>query len=428
MKAQIISIGNELLIGDTINTNASWMGQFLNELGIEVQRVHTISDEKEVIKSTISQCLKESDLVITTGGLGPTHDDITKTTIAEMFDAKLVKDQSVEDYIRELFKSRNIPFSESNSWQAMVPENCEVLFNKAGTAPGMWFHEEDCYLAVLPGVPYEMKYLMKKRVASKLREVSSSIGYIHTEYLKVAGIGESTLSDEVLGDLSGFLNDHVSLAFLPSFGQVTLRITGKGDSKEEATKRSEKLIKFIREKVGPFIYGDTKEVTLGEALGSVLREKGLTLATAESCTGGLISNLITDIPGSSDYMLGGVVSYANEVKVNELGVSLMDLENVGAVSKEVALQMAKGVALRLGSDVGISTTGIAGPGGGTEEKPVGTVWIGIYTPEQHFAVKAFFTKDRIANKERSAVVALEIARRTLSGIEELPYSLKKQTA
>jgi nicotinamide-nucleotide amidase len=292
----------------------------------------------------------------------------------------------------------------------------------------MWFHEEDCYLAVLPGVPYEMKYLMKKGVASKLREVYQNIGYIHTEYLKVAGVGESTLSDHVLGDLSSFLNDHVSLAFLPSFGQVTLRITGKGETKEEAVQRSENLIGFIKEKAGAFIYGETKDITLSESVGKLLREKELTLATAESCTGGLIANMITDIAGSSDYMLGGIVSYANEVKVSELGVTKSDLDTVGAVSKEVALQMAKGVAEKLGSDIGISTTGIAGPGGGTEEKPVGTVWIGFYGAGQHFAVKAFFTKDRIANKQRSAVVALEIARRTLLGMDELPYSLKKQTA
>lgn len=428
MKAQLISIGNELLIGDTVNTNASWMGQFLNELGVEVTRVHTISDDGDLIKEAVQLSMSESDLVITTGGLGPTHDDITKTCIAELFDAKLIKDESVEEYIRDLFKSRNIPFSESNTWQAMVPENCEVLFNKAGTAPGMWFHEDDCYLAVLPGVPYEMKYLMKRRVASKLREVWKSVGYIHTEYLKIAGIGESTLSDQVLGDLSSFLNDHVSLAFLPSFGQVTLRITGKGETKGEAIRRSEKLIAFIKEKAGPFIYGFSKEITLSEAVGELLKFQNLTIATAESCTGGLIASRITDIAGSSEYMLGGIVSYDNSVKVNQLGVKQEDLDSVGAVSKEVALQMAKGASERLGSDIAISTTGIAGPGGGSEEKPVGTVWIGVTGLGQHFAVKAFFTKDRIVNRGRTSVVALEIIRRLLSGMEELPYALKKEHA
>ncbi|MBO6795469.1 MAG: competence/damage-inducible protein A [Balneolaceae bacterium] len=428
MIAQIISIGNELLIGDTVNTNASWMGQFLNDLGIDVQRVHTISDDKHVIADTIKQSMAESDLVITTGGLGPTHDDITKTTIAELFGVEMRQDEAVLSYIKELFASRNIPFSESNAWQAMVPENCEVLFNKAGTAPGMWFHEQDCFLAVLPGVPYEMKYLMKRRVAEKLREQTKAIGFIHTEYLKTAGIGESTLSDHVLGDLSDFLNDHVSMAFLPSFGQVTLRITGKGDSKEEAISNSAKLIELIREKAGKYIYGDDKDHTLSERVGAILSEQNKTIATAESCTGGLIASTITDVAGSSVYMLGGVVSYANEVKVNELGVDPKHIKTVGAVSKEVALQMAKGVAEKLGADIGISTTGIAGPGGGTAEKPVGTVWIGFYSNEQHFAVKALLTKDRLVNKQRTTVMALELIRRILSGIEELPYALTKETA
>ena len=428
MKAQLISIGNELLIGDTVNTNASWMGQFLNDFGIEVTRVHTISDEHDLIKSTVQQSMEESDLVITTGGLGPTHDDITKTTIAELFDVELVQNQEVLNYIKELFKSRNIPFSESNSWQAMVPSNCEVLFNKAGTAPGMWFHENDCYLAVLPGVPYEMKYLMQRRVSSKLREQSNGIGYIHTEYLKTAGIGESTLADYVLGDLSEYLNSHVSMAFLPSFGQVTLRITGKGSTKEEAEERTTKLIKYIHQKAGMYIYGDHKNHSLSERVGKILIEQQKTIATAESCTGGLIANTITDIPGSSEYALGGIVSYSNSVKENQLGVSKSDLIEFGAVSKPVALQMAKGVAISTDSDIGISTTGVAGPGGGSEEKPVGTVWIGFYSKEQHFAVKALFTKDRLVNKQRTTIVALEIVRRMLLDIDELPYSLTKEFA
>ncbi len=428
MKAQLISIGNELLIGDTVNTNASWMGQFLNDLGIEVTRVHTISDEQELIASTVSESMKESDLVITTGGLGPTHDDITKTAIAELFGVNLIQNDAVLNYIKELFASRNIPFSESNTWQAMVPENCEVLFNKAGTAPGMWFHEHDCFLAVLPGVPYEMKYLMKKGVAEKLRQESSSIGYIHTQYLKTAGIGESTLSDYILGDLTSYLNSHVSMAYLPSFGSVTLRITGKGATKEEAIQHTESLIRHIKLRAGDFIYAEEKETTLSEQVGKLLIEKDLRIGTAESCTGGLIASTITDIPGSSSYMQGGIVAYENEVKIVELGVSQHDLDEFGAVSKPIALQMAHGVAKALGTEIGISTTGVAGPGGGSEEKPVGTVWIGYFSPEQHFAVKALFTKDRLVNKQRSTIVALEIVRRVLSGIDELPYGLKKEFA
>ncbi len=428
MKAQLISIGNELLIGDTINTNAAWMGQFLNDFGIEVSRVHTISDEHDLIKSTVQKSMEESDLVITTGGLGPTHDDITKTTIADLFDAKMVQDERVLDYVKELFKSRNIPFSESNSWQAMVPENCEVLFNKAGTAPGMWFHENDCFLAVLPGVPFEMKYLMKRRVSSKLREQTNGIGFIHTEYLKTAGIGESTLSDYILGDASSYLNEKVSLAFLPSFGQVTLRITGRGSTKEEAIEKSKALVGYINEKAANYIYGHHKDHSLSDRVGQLLIDQKKFIATAESCTGGLIANTLTDIPGSSGYVMGGIISYSNSVKKDQLGVLEYDLNTYGAVSKQVALQMAKGVAEATGADIGISTTGVAGPGGGSDEKPVGTVWIGFYSKEQHFAVKALFTKDRLVNKQRTTIVALEITRRILSNIEELPYSLTKDFA
>ena len=428
MKAQLISIGNELLIGDTINTNASWMGQFLNDLGIEVTQIHTISDNHDLIISTIQGCMHESNIVFTTGGLGPTHDDITKATVAELFKAELVENEEVLQHIKALFKSRKIPFSTSNSWQAMVPENCEILFNKAGTAPGMWFYENECYLVVLPGVPNEMKYLMEYQVLPKIKEKMNIENQIHTQYLKIAGIGESTLSDHVLADVSDYLNDQVSLAFLPSYGRVTLRITGQGKTKNEAIEQSKPLINYIHEKAKIYIYGDQKDHTLSERVGKLLIQNEKTIATAESCTGGLIANTITDIPGSSAYILGGIVSYSNSMKVKQLGVLDEDLIKFGAVSKNVALQMARGVAETTGADIGISTTGIAGPSGGSNAKPVGTVWIGYYSKKQHFAVKTLFTKHRLVNKQRTMIVALEIIRRCLSGIEELPYLLTKDYA
>ncbi len=426
MKVQIISIGNELLIGDTINTNASWLGEFLTGLGFTVTQVHTISDELDLIKKTIKVAMEESEVVICTGGLGPTHDDMTKKAVAELFDVGYKLHQESLDYIKSLFEKRNIPFSKSNYSQAEVPENAEVLFNKAGTAPGMWF-ESGNYLAVLPGVPYEMKYLMKKRVAPKLREAFGDIGYLYSHYIKTAGIGESTLSDQVLGDLSEYFRNGVSLAYLPSPGGVTLRLNGKGGTKEEAKENLQKLRDVIFQKAGKFIYGEGKDFSLSEAVGELLKQKGLKIAVAESCTGGLIANTFTDVAGSSDYFDGGIVSYANHVKVKQLGVSQDVLDSAGAVSKEVALQMAKGVAEKLDTDIGISTTGIAGPGGGTEEKPVGTVWMGYYQKkEAHFAIKAMFTKDRLMNKERTKMVLLEITRRMLKEIETMPYDLKKQ--
>lgn len=425
MKAQIISIGNELLIGDTVNTNASWLGDFLTGLGFTVTAVYTISDDLNQIKNIISKSMKESDLVIGTGGLGPTHDDMTKKAVAELYKVGYKQDEQTLEYIKSIFEKRNIPFSKSNYQQAEVPENAEVLFNKAGTAPGMWFNE-DSYLAVLPGVPYEMKYLMEKRVAPKLREVFGDIGYLYSHYIKTAGIGESTLSDEILGDLSSYFENGVSMAYLPSPGGVTLRLNGSGESREKAKQNLEKLKEVIYQKAGDFIYGEGKDYSLSEAVGKALKEKKYHISVAESCTGGLLANAFTDVPGSSDYFTGGIISYSNKVKKTEFGVKQEILDTVGAVSKEVALQMAKSVAEKLNTEIGISTTGIAGPGGGTDEKPVGTVWMGYYEKEgPHFAVKALFTKDRLNNKEQTKMALLEITRRQLKGIDAMPYDLKK---
>ena len=429
MKAQIVSVGNELLIGDTVNTNASWLGDYLTRAGFEVTYIHTITDDLSQIKNTLRFAMDRSDLVISTGGLGPTHDDMTKKAVAELFDVGYVLHEPTLEYIKTLFKERNIPFSSSNHAQAEVPENCEVLFNKAGTAPGMWFHESDTVLAVLPGVPNEMKYLMKKRVHAKIKEVFSETEYLLSRYLKTAGIGESTLSDEVLGDLSDYFNNGVSMAYLPAPGGVTLRLNAKGATKEEAEEHLQTITDVIYEKAGKFIYGEGKEFELSESVGHLLQESGLYLATAESCTGGSISNSITDRSGSSAYFKGGIVSYANSVKVKQLGVNKEDLEKHGAVSKEVALQMAKGAAEKLESDIGISATGVAGPTGGTEDKPVGTVWMGYFQKNgPHFAVKAMFTKDRLINKERTKMVLLEITRRQLKNIDGMPYDLKPHTS
>lgn len=426
MTVQIISIGNELLIGDTINTNASWMGNFMTELGFEVTQVHTISDDKQLIKSTITRAMKQAKVVLCTGGLGPTHDDITKAAVAELFKVGMRTDDEVLLFIKELFLKRNIPFSNSNHAQAQIPENSEVLFNKMGTAPGMWFNYNGSYLACMPGVPHEMKYLMENPIANKLREEFGDIGFLYSRYMQTVGIGESTLSDEIIGDLSSYFNNGVSLAYLPHAGGVTLRINGKGDTKQEAMDSVNALAKHICKKAGDFVIGEGKNLTIAEAVGNLLKKQQKTIVTAESCTGGLIANELTNIAGSSAYMLGGIVAYANQVKINHLGVLASDLENDGAVSKLVALQMAKGAAERLGADIGISTTGIAGPGGGTEEKPVGTVWIGFWSKDEHFAIKALFTKNRLLNKERSMRVALEIVRRTLLEQNEMPYSLEKQ--
>lgn len=426
MDAQIISIGNELLIGDTVNTNASWLGDYLTGIGFNVTRITTIPDDADSITTSLRQGLSEAQLVIITGGLGPTHDDITKKTVADYFGVDMRLDEDVLEYIKKIFERRNIPFSESNHEQARVPENCEVLFNKAGTAPGMWFDTGGSGLAVLPGVPYEMKYLVREHLSEVLAEKYGSAGYRYSRYIKTAGIGESTLSDEVIGDVSDHLKNGLSMAYLPAAGGVVLRLSAWGEDEEQAMKKTETLADVIYERAGAFIYGEGKENSLEQELGHLLRDKGLMISVAESCTGGAVSNSLTDIPGSSAYVAGGVISYSNRSKVELLGVSEASIEDYGAVSKEVALQMARGVAERLNADLGLSTTGVAGPGGGSPEKPVGTVWMGYWSENEHFAIKAEFTKDRLINKERSRMTLLEMCRRVLKGQQTMPYDLKKE--
>lgn len=428
MTAEIISIGNELLIGDTVNTNASWLGRFLTEQGIEIVAVHTVGDDLEMVKKTVKESLKRSDLVISTGGLGPTHDDVTKKALGELFNAGLVVDESILEFIKKIFKKRNIPFSKSNYHQAEVPDNCEALFNKQGTAPGMWFHEYGSHLAVLPGVPFEMKHLMQEKVLPKLEKLVQSKEHRFSRYIVTAGIGESTLCDEIIGDPDEYLPDGTTVAWLPGPQGVRIRINALGSSDEEARAKIARVADHIYQKAGELVIGEGRELTLSESVGNLLREKGLTIAAAESCTGGLLSNMLTDIPGSSDYVMGGVISYSNKIKINELMLDEKMLEQQGAVSKQAALQMAKNVAFKFGSDIGISTTGIAGPGGGTKEKPVGTVWIGFWSKQKHFALKPLFSNNRLINKERSAAVALEIVRRAVLNIETMPYGLEPHWA
>ena len=426
MTGIIISIGNELLIGDTVNTNASWLGKFLTDQGIEVIRIHTISDDLGLVRNTIGESLAEADLVITTGGLGPTHDDVTKKAVQDLFGAEMTIHKPTLGFIKKIFEKRNIPFSKSNYEQAEVPGNAEVLFNQQGTAPGLWFEENESLLAVLPGVPYEMKELATHKVKAKLDKLTGGNEQRFSRYILTTGVGESTLSDNVIGNLDSFLNDNLAVAYLPSPQGTRIRISGYGHSEEEVNEHMKPVVDHIYERASELIVGEGKEFTLSEALGNILRERGLTLAVAESCTGGYVADSITNIAGSSDYFMGGMVTYSNRAKMDLLEVPDDVLKKSGAVSKPVALKMARSAASKFGADIGISTTGIAGPGGGTEEKPVGTVWIGYWSEKKHFAVRALFTNDRLINKERSSAVALEIVRRSVLGYEALPYDLKPQ--
>jgi len=426
-KAYIISIGNELLIGDTVNTNAAWIGSYLTDQGFNVEQVFVIPDSYDLITRRITEALSEADLTVVTGGLGPTHDDITKKAVADIFEVSMQENEEVLLHIRQIFKRRGFRFSPTNAEQALVPENCEVLFNKKGTAPGMWFVKNNRYLVLLPGVPHEMKHLMEKRVLPKIHETFPGREVWATQYFRTAGVPESTLSDQI-GELGDYLNNGVGVAYLPGASGVTIRISASGSKTSEAEEKLVQLRNLLYEKAANVIFGEGRELRLSQVVGEMLAERSLTIAAAESCTGGLLSDAITDIPGSSEYMLGGVVAYANSAKMNYLGVAEADIDRYGAVSRKVSLQMAAGVAAKFNADIGVSTTGIAGPGGGTVEKPVGTVWMGFKVGDDHFALKAVLGNDRLINKERTVMIVLETIRRHLIGLEHYPYNLKLHRA
>ena len=421
-QAHIISVGNELLIGDTVNTNASEIGKFLTGFGFDVTRVITLPDLYESLRHEISASIRNADITVITGGLGPTHDDITKKVVFDLFGSKMITNEQVMNHIEQIFEKRGFVMSSANREQAMVPDSCDVLFNKKGTAPGMWFNQRGHYLAVLPGVPYEMQFLLENGVQEKINETFSGLDVWKTEYFKTAGIPESTLSEQI-GDLDLFVNNGVGVAYLPDPGGVTIRISASGESENKAAEKLTDLKKLVNERAGNFIYGKGKNTMLEEVLGKLLADQEKSIAVSESCTGGLISNRITNIPGCSRYMNGGVVTYSNESKVKILEVSSADIEKYGAVSSQVALQMAKNVAKLYCADIGVSTTGIAGPGGGTEAKPVGLVYMGFWIEGFHFALKTIFTEDRLINKKRSAAVVLDTVRRKLLGINSTPYNL-----
>lgn len=425
MRAALISIGDELLMGDTVNTNASWLGQKLHEVGIEPALVLTVSDGLSEILAALRQCVSHYDVVVMTGGLGPTHDDITKVALLEFFGVGLKRDEKSLIRNKGYFSRLGIPFSSSNYGQSDVPANAVALQNMQGTAQGLYFHEQGTRLFVFPGVPREMKHLTEAQMLPFLAKEGAIAGRRHVRYLQTCGIGESTLSDNLLGDLSGFLSDRLKLAFLPKSFQVTLRITALADSVEEAETLWTPLINYIYRRAGEFVYAEGKDVELAESVGRLLASQDKRLSVAESCTGGLLGAMLTDAPGASAFFEGGIISYSNAVKQSALGVSAASLEADGAVSASVAAQMARGVARRLSTDFGVSITGIAGPDGGSEQKPVGLVWFGVHTPECCFSLQVKLGRDRGNNRQRSALLALEVLRRELLGIEGLPFNLEK---
>ncbi len=410
IQAELISIGDELLIGQVINTNSSWMAAELNRNGISVSKITAISDKGSEIKDAIIQAEKRSNIILLTGGLGPTNDDITKNVLAEYFESGFIFHQPTFEHIKSLFKLRSYQVTEVNKNQANIPENCTPLFNSNGTAPGMWFEKDGKVIVSMPGVPFEMKGLMTKEVIPKLLK-RFKLPAIINRTVMTTGVGESMLAS-IIEDWEIKLPSNLKLAYLPQPGIVRLRISGKGELGEELENEIEDQITSLRRIIPDLIFG-YDDITLEEVIGNLLVNKSATLSTAESCTGGYIAHLITSIPGSSNYFEGSIVSYSNQVKHKQLAVNQNDLELFGAVSKEVVEQMAIGCKKELKTDYCIATSGIAGPDGGTNEKPVGTVWIAIATPNNLVSKLFHFGEHRGRNIRRSALSAMEMLRQEI---------------
>lgn len=401
MNAIIITIGDEILMGQILDTNSQYMSRRLTEIGVEVVEQVSIPDKREEIYETVDYAMQHADLILVTGGLGPTKDDVTKKVLAEYFGTRLVLHPQAMEWLEELLRNRNLPMNENNKSQAYLPENCRILRNFKGTASGMWFERGWKSLISLPGVPFEMEHLVDTYVIPDLK---AKYPHLQLAYrmLKVYDVPESALAHH-LEAWENALGDGLKLAYLPSPGLVKLRITAKGD----AVHRLDAVYETLKEVLNGMKYTEGEDA-LERQIGNVLRKKGATIATAESCTGGEIARLITSVPGSSDYFRGSVVAYANEVKIRVLGVDGKDIEREGAVSETVVLQMAEGVKKLMNTDYAVSTSGVAGPDGGTPEKPVGTVWIGVATPEKTFARKFAFSFTRERNMAKAAAKALEL--------------------
>jgi nicotinamide-nucleotide amidase len=415
VKAELLSIGDELLIGQVINSNAAYISQQLNALGIEVSKVTTIGDNEKEILLAMKEAWVKNEVVIATGGLGPTHDDISKHVVAKFFKKKLVLDKKTLAHVRARFRSFGIKkMPEVNIGQAMIPQSFKALRNEKGTAPGLLYHYKNKAFIILPGVPHEMSWLMSKWVIPELRSFyKKNLGaaIIHRT-LHTVGIGESTLAERI-GDVKDFLEKGATLAYLPKTSGVRLRISVRDASEKKAKEKIARIEKYIRERAGSFIHGSENE-TLEETVFNLLKAKGATLSTAESCTGGMLSMRITNVPGSSEVFIGGIVSYTNPVKTSELGVSEELIEKFGMVSEECAIAMAEGALKKFSTTYSLAITGIAGPGGGTKEKPVGTVWVSLAERSKPTIAKLFkFAGDRSIIRERSTDSALEMLRRRL---------------
>jgi len=409
-RAEIISIGDELLIGQVVNTNASWMAEILSASGIDLHKITTIGDDKQELHQAIDEALKQAQFVLLTGGLGPTADDLTKPALCEYFNTELVFHEPTYKQVEALFKRRGFLLTDRNKQQAMLPKACTPIPNSNGTAAGMWFEKEGGVVVSMPGVPFEMKQMFEHEVLPRMKALYHEMFYARKTVM-TSGVGESFLADKI-SDWENALPPFMKLAYLPQPGIVRLRLSGRHADQEFLQQTLDLKIQKLIELIPEFIYGFDDQL-LEKVVGDLLLERNASLATAESCTGGYIAHLITSIAGSSAYYKGSVVAYENQVKTNLLGVSAHDLIQQGAVSREVVEQMAKGVKQKLNTDYALATSGIAGPDGGTEEKPVGTVWIALAGPDFVISERFHFGEHRGRTIRRSALTALEMLRKVL---------------
>ena len=408
MLAEIITIGDEILIGQIVDTNSAWIAQNLNAVGLRVKQISSVSDDRQHILTALAEAHKRADVILITGGLGPTKDDITKKTLAEYFGVGLIENREALENVERIFKRIRGTLTELldvNKQQALVPENCEVIINKNGTAPGMWFNHQGKIYVSMPGVPHEMMYMMEESVIPKIQKTLKLPFIVHKTIL-TAGEGESYLAEKI-ADIENALPSFIKLAYLPKLGQVRLRLSAYGDDETLLHNKIDEYTAKIVERVGSCVVA-LEDIPLEKAILNLMADKELTLSTAESCTGGYIAHLITQHPGSSKVYFGGAVSYSYELKESILGVKNETLWQFGAVSKETVTEMVEGALLNFKSDYAIAVTGIAGPDGGTPDKPVGTVWIGVASTKKTIAKRFSFGNKRQQNIERTAIAALNM--------------------
>jgi len=410
INAELLTIGDEILYGQIVDTNSQWMSVELDKIGIKVIRKTTVGDVEQDMLTAFAEAESRADIILITGGLGPTSDDLTKPMLAKYFNCGLQINEEALTEVTDFFTSRGRELTEINRQQAALPTACEKITNAMGTAPGMWFNKGNKVFMSMPGVPHEMKKMMTEQVLPRLKQ-KYLLPIIHHKVIRTIGLGESFLAEKI-ADWEKALPTHLKLAYLPSLGEVKLRLTGFGNSLPQLQSETDEQVVKLKELVGQFIYGYGEE-PIEVAIGKLLKEKKLNLSIAESCTGGYLSHLITSVPGSSDYFLGSIIPYDYQIKMRQLGVKPETLEKYGAVSEPTIIEMANIVRAKFNTDIGVATSGIAGPGGATPDKPVGTVWI-AYSDKNHTVTKKLqLSKDRLINIRLSSIAVLNLIRQCL---------------